>query len=71
MKSTELRYTGSIHADLKAVPDDLDALYREIAGDDQRRLNWRAMNYFVGRGEFTEAAQCRERVVAWNSTGPV
>ena len=46
-------------------------MYREIAANDIRRLNWRAMRYFVKRGEFAEAAQCRDRVGSWNEKGPI
>jgi hypothetical protein len=46
------------------------AVYREIAANDIRRLNWRAMRYFVKRRRYLEAAQCRDRVGTWNRTGP-
>lgn len=48
-----------------------ERLCEEIAAGDQRRLNWRAMNYFVKRRRWEEAAQCRERVGQWNARGPV
>lgn len=49
----------------------LTAVYKEIAANEIRRLNWRAMRYFVKRKRYAEAAQCRDRVGTWNRQGPI
>ena len=46
------------------------AIYEEIASENQRRLNWRAMNYFVRHKQWQQAAKCRDRVGCYNAAGP-
>ncbi len=48
----------------------MKVIYSEVLRNDVRRLNWRAMNYFVKRGMYYEAAICRDRVKTWDSKGP-
>lgn len=45
-------------------------LYCNIAADKMRVLNWKAMNYFVSRQLWSQAALCRDRVGTWNENGP-
>ena len=52
-------------------PTILTRIYCEIALEDRRRLNWRAMRYFARRREYALAAKCRQRVGWYNSEGPV
>jgi hypothetical protein len=46
-------------------------IYDEIAYNDLRRLNWRAMRYFIRQKCWGKAAACRERVGGWNKRGPI
>ncbi len=46
-------------------------IYKIIANNDIRRLNWMTMKYFVKERDFERAAQCRDRVKCWNKNGPV
>jgi hypothetical protein len=56
---------------MKRRRSTLHAVYREIAANDLRRLNWRALRYFLKRRRYLEAAQCRDRVGTWNRQGPI
>jgi len=47
------------------------ALCMEICKQDFRKLNWRAMKYFIRRKMYAEASICRERVIRWDNKGPV
>ena len=49
----------------------LARMYEEIMLDDRRKLNWRAMNYFVRHGRWSDAAKCRDRVECWDNVGPL
>ena len=46
-------------------------IYREIAANNIRRLNWRAMQHFLRQQDYEQAANCRDRVGTWNKDGPI
>lgn len=46
-------------------------VYYEIRKNNIRRLNWRAMKYYVKRGMYLEAAECRDVCGPRDKNGPV
>ena len=47
-----------------------EGIYTEIYKESTRKLNWRAMKYFIRHEMYAEAAVCRARVKSWNKNGP-
>lgn len=72
MKTTQKR-RACVIAEMKKnkITVRKQRIMEEICVGDTRRLNYRAMRYFISQNRLAEAAICRDRVGAWNSKGPI